>query len=253
MGAPDRWDPDGGRRPGRPVVVDDGPDRGQRLGDSVRVHRVGGADHSVLLGVVSGERSPSPPGGCHLRHRGHRAVVGGVGVAVHLPGRVPRGCRPVAHHPQGAHLRADRRHRGRTDHVAARGHRRRAQLGLPLLLAARRHPYSRGPHAGRVLPGGHGLARLAPARYCRGPLADADHVRRRGRAPPRRMGGRLAPGLRGLAPGADRKRGGRPVPTGRLWRGHVRALRVSAVRRPGRRCRLGAAAVAACVPRDGVA
>ena len=41
-------------------------------------------------------------------------------------------------HAQGAHLRADRRHRGRAHHLAARVDRRRAQLGLPLLLAARR-------------------------------------------------------------------------------------------------------------------
>ena len=34
----------------------------------------------------------------------------------------------------------DRRHRRRRHHLAARGPRRRAQLGLPLLLAARRHP-----------------------------------------------------------------------------------------------------------------
>ena len=38
----------------------------------------------------------------------------------------------LAHHAQGADLRADRRHRGGADHVAARTHRRRAQLGLSL-------------------------------------------------------------------------------------------------------------------------
>ncbi len=35
---------------------------------------------------------------------------------------------------EGAHLRADRRDRRRADHLAARGTRRRAQLGLPLQL-----------------------------------------------------------------------------------------------------------------------
>ena len=45
------------------------------------------------------------------------------------------------HHAAPAHARADRRHRRRPDHLAARGLRRRAQLGLPLLLAARRRPH----------------------------------------------------------------------------------------------------------------
>ena len=44
----------------------------------------------------------------------------------------------LAHHAEGADLRADRRHRRRADHLAAGAARRRAQLGLPLLLAARR-------------------------------------------------------------------------------------------------------------------
>ena len=48
----------------------------------------------------------------------------------------------LAHHPEGAHLRAHRRDRRRAHHVAARVDRRRAQLGLPLLLAARRHVHA---------------------------------------------------------------------------------------------------------------
>ena len=48
----------------------------------------------------------------------------------------------LADHAQGADLRADRRHRRRADDVAARAARRRAQLGLPLLLAARRHVHA---------------------------------------------------------------------------------------------------------------
>ena len=46
---------------------------------------------------------------------------------------------------QGADLRADRRHRRRADDVAAGADRRRAQLGLPLLLAARRHVHALRP------------------------------------------------------------------------------------------------------------
>ena len=97
-----------------------------------------------------------------------------------------------------------------------------AQLGLPVLLAARRHPHARVADAGRLLPGGHGLADLAAAGHGRRPVADADHVRRRRRAPPRRVGGGLAARLRGIGPGADRQRRRRPVPARRLRRGHVR-------------------------------
>ena len=43
-----------------------------------------------------------------------------------------------------AHPRRHRRHRRGADHVAARGLRRRAQLGLPVLLAARRRTDPRG-------------------------------------------------------------------------------------------------------------
>ena len=48
-----------------------------------------------------------------------------------------RGGRPLADHAQGADLRADRRHRRGADDLAAGGARRRAQLGLPLLLDPR--------------------------------------------------------------------------------------------------------------------
>ncbi len=72
--------------------------------------------------------------------------------------------RPVAHrggaqpgHAARSHPRADRRHRRRADHQPARGLRRRAQLGLPLLLAARRLA-----HPGRAARGGP----LARSRSC---------------------------------------------------------------------------------------
>ena len=45
----------------------------------------------------------------------------------------------LAHHAEGAHLHADGRDRGRRDDLPAREARRDPQLGLPFLLAARRH------------------------------------------------------------------------------------------------------------------
>ena len=101
----------------------------------------------------------------------------------------------------------DRRHRRRADHLAARADRRRAQLGLPLLLAARRHAHAARADERRLLRRGACLARLAAARGRRQPGADADHVRHRRRAAAAASGrSPWLPGLRGLRAGAHRQR-----------------------------------------------
>ena len=63
-------------------------------------------------------------------------------------GTLPRPARALAGDPQGAHVRADRWNRRGAHDVAPRGARRRAQLGLPLLLAARRDADAPCPRAG---------------------------------------------------------------------------------------------------------
>ena len=137
-----------------------------------------------------------------------------------LPGRGPR----VAAHAQGAHLRADRRHRGRADHLAAGAARRRAQLGLPVLLAARRDVHPARDARRRLHRGGGGLARVAAARGRGRPGRPADHVRHRRRAAPGRVRAGVAAGLRGLAAGAGRQRRLRAAAARRLRRGDGRAL-----------------------------
>ena len=109
---------------------------------------------------------------------------------------------PLAHHAQGAHLRAHRRHRRRADHLAARADRRRAQLGLPLLLAARRDA-----HAARAAWTPATTTRRAAWRdwllraVAGEPGADADHVRHRRRAAPDRSSScRWLPGYEGSQP-----------------------------------------------------
>ena len=61
---------------------------------------------------------------------------------VHLHGPLARDGPPLGPDPQVAHLRADGRDSGSPHHGVARGHRRRAQLGLPLHLdqGRRIHP-----------------------------------------------------------------------------------------------------------------
>ena len=74
---------------------------------------------------------------------------------------------------------ANRRHGGGADHLAAGSDRRAAQLGLPLLLAARRDAHAAGADERRLLRGGADVARLAVARCRRQPEPDPDHVRHR--------------------------------------------------------------------------
>ena len=135
----------------------------------------------------------------------------------------PRGATPVralADHAQGADLRADRRHRRRADHLAARAARRRAQLGLPLLLAARRDVHALRAAAAPATRDEARAWRDWLLRAVAGrPGAAADHVRPRRRAAADRARARLAARLRGLGAGAHRQRRRRPVPARRLRRG----------------------------------
>ena len=150
----------------------------------------------------------------------HRAVVARLG-------RAGRGCpsewrrrrAPVAHHAQGPHLRADRRHLRGAHHLAAREDRRSPQLGLPLLLAARRHLHPPraarlGLRAARPTPGRCGCAEPWPAvptscRSCTASTVDAACTEETLD---------WLPGLRGLGAGADRQRGQPAVPARRVRR-----------------------------------
>ena len=86
----------------------------------------------------------------------------------------------------------------------ARGLRRRAQLGLPLLLAARRRADARGAARLRLRRGDRAVARLAAARRRRRPRGHADHVSRRRRPrPPRARARRTCPGMPGRGPCAS--------------------------------------------------
>ena len=154
-------------------------------------------------------------------------------------------------HAEGTHVHADGRARGRAHDIAAGDAARRAQLGLPLLLDARRLVHALGAARARAGLGGR---RLHPVRRRhasqRGRLA-ADHVRHQRPEGPRGVHARPPQGLRGRAPGADRQRRLHPAPERRLWRGarlglpalkaprsHPRPS-VAGARRPGPAARRG--------------
>ncbi len=170
--------------------------------------------------------------GPHLRERAEQQVPGVAGVGRPVPGRRPA---PRGRGPQPGDAAADepcrhRRHRGRPDHLAARGDRRRAQLGLSLLLAARRRADPRVAAHRRLHRRGPQLAALAAAGCGRRPRGPTDHVHRRRRPRAARARARPPARLRGIDAGADRQRRRRTAPARRARRGDDRA-------RPGARLR----------------
>ena len=126
---------------------------------------------------------------------------------------VPRAARR-AHPPQhsgaqGPDLPADRRHRRRSDDLAAGDGRRRAQLGLPLRLDPRREPDARRALHRRLRRRGRGLrllhdelGRRARQRHRHA----ADHVRHRRRARPQRARAAAPRRLARLGARASRQR-----------------------------------------------
>ena len=101
-----------------------------------------------------------------------------------LPGDWAAARAPLAHRAQGADLRPDRRDRRRADDVAAGVDRLGAQLGLPLLLAARRDAHAARPAPLQPRRRGGTLAALADPGDRGRPGRRPDHVRRRRRAAP---------------------------------------------------------------------
>ena len=234
----------GDHRGGRPGQADPAglpaPDRGQAPSRR-RVRRRGRRvadlldDLDPVVRAHAAERRPTDRADDRRRER----------VGQPLPRRrAARRRRPaLAAHPAPDDPRADRRHRGRPDHVAARGLRRRAQLGLPLLLAARRGADDRVADRRGLHRRGQVLAALAAARGGRRPRRPADHVRRRRRAAPARAHPRPPARLRGVAPRPDRQRRRRAEADRRAGRGDDRSGRRAQRRARRRRRRLGAPAL----------
>ena len=212
-----RTDRGGGTR--RTVLPDPGRASRREHAHHRRVRRQEGRAGAVRAHLVSVE-----PAAAAADRRGARAhrddrLLGGLGREVRLQRQV-EGRRPrVARGVEGAHLLADGRNRGGADDVAPREDRRGAQLGLPLLLAARRDADAARVSQRRLSRGGPGLAGVAASRRRRRSVGAADHVRRRGRAAARGDDARLAAGVRRLEAGPGGQCRRRAVPARRLRRG----------------------------------
>ena len=187
----------------------------------VRRGRGRGADLRDDLGAVLGRRTR-----CRRPRRRHREHPRrGGGLEPRLPGRrpAPRPGRAQPADPAAAHPRRDRRHRRRADHLAARGLRRRAQLGLPLHLAPRRR---RSPSRRSLDAGFTDEASLWRSWLLRAVAGDPEDLQIMyavdgARRLPEHELDHLA-GLRRLDPGPDRQRGRRPAPDRRARRGDDR-------------------------------
>ena len=168
-------------------------------------------------------RAAAPAGRRLVRRRRPPTLVAGLVADVHLRrASTARPCvrslitlKALTYEPTGGIVAA-------ADHLAARGAGRQPQLGLPLLLAPRRHldpgvADARRATTTRPWPGGTGCCGPWPATSSKLQIM---YGAGRG-APPRRVGGRLAARLRGLGPGAGRQRRRRPVPARRVRRGDV--------------------------------
>ena len=146
----------------------------------------GARERLTLTWHLSYEEAPAGRGR-RLGARPHGGVVARVERALPLRGRVSRRGADLADRAQGDDVRDDRRGDRGADDLAAGGHRRRAQLGLPLLLAARLGARARGAARRGLHRRGAGLPRLPAARRHRRPGDDPDHVRDRRRAAPDRV------------------------------------------------------------------
>src|SRR5205823_12776867 len=80
--------------------------------------------------------------GSGASHPGNARLVAGVVEPLHLPGPLARASAPLAHYAEGTHVRSHGGYPGGVNDFAARTVRRRAQLGLSLLLAPRRHVHA---------------------------------------------------------------------------------------------------------------
>ena len=224
--------------------------RGRGLDDPRDVHRRRGRPTGLLrsLGVRRGpERARAHGRGrgrrAHRRHRRGLAFLGGR--ARHLRGAAPRARPDELAGAEGAQLPAHRRDRRRAHDLAARDGRRRAQLGLPLLLDPRLEPDDRGALHRHLLRRGGGVRLLHDqlGGRPRGRGLAPDHVRHRRRARP--LGARAsAPArLARVAPGPRGQRRLGPGPARRLRRAPQLALalpreaRRAASRDPGLRGR----------------
>ena len=180
----------------------------------LRRRRAGGA------GAALRHAEPGAPPAARPRAAGRRrAAVEGLGGLAAAAHHRPRPGRPQRPDPARALPRGDRLDPRRGDHLAARGAGRRPQLGLPLLLAARRGDDRARAGRPRLHRGGRGAAALGRRlhrAHRRAPRAAAPALHGRRLRAGRRGGHRHPARLRRLPAGTGRQPRQPPAPARRL-------------------------------------
>src|SRR5215213_7709473 len=125
-----------------------------------------------------------------------RSLVARLVGQVHLPRTLGQRCTTIVGDAESADLQPNWRYRRCPDDLAAGGDRRRAELGLSLLLDPRCHPDPLLAAELRLHRGGRGLAALAAALRRRAAGGDANHVWAGWRAPLAGAGAAMAERLR---------------------------------------------------------
>ena len=125
----------------------------------------------------------------------HRNLVARLVSALFLPGKMARRGREIPDHTEGPDLHAIRRNCRRSHHLASRANRRRAQLGLPLLLGPRRHPHPGRSAQCRIRRRSQELAGMAASCGGRASFRGKHRLRHPWRAPSDGDGASLAGGI----------------------------------------------------------
>ena len=230
---------DGGARHAGAAHARRNPRRGPE--DSGRLRGQGRRSGAVSVELPGIAPSAGGADRCRDGSAGNRYLVAAMVESMPRPGSLARGGAALVDHTEGADLPAHRRHRRRGDDIAARAGRRRAQLGLPLLLAARCHLHARRTDLGGLYGRGIGLARMVAAHGGRLASRLADAVQRDRRTTADRTRTAVAARLRRRRAGAHRQCGVEAVPTRCLWRSHGHAA-------PGASRRIAAAAACLADP-----
>ena len=156
------------------------------------------------------------------RCRAHRALVAELGLSRALRRSLSRGGDSERARPQAHGLRSLGCGGRGADHFAARADRRLAQLGLPLLLAARRLAHGSRAHRSGLHGRGPRLRQLAVARDPPDPARAPGALRRLRQQAARRAHAGSPGGIPGIAAGPDRQPGGRAAAARCVRRGDRR-------------------------------
>ena len=177
----------------------------QRAGrPHLRQGRDRGAPAAVLHAALRSPAEPADRGRDHAAARRDRARLADVEQDLRAAELRARPRAALGAVPEAPRLRRHRRDHRRGDHQHPRGDRHAADLGLPLLLAARRGVRGRGAAPAVPPQRGRAVHRL-PARRRRGRAAAAA-LRHRRRARAARAGARPPGRVRRQRAGADRQR-----------------------------------------------